>query len=282
MKEEYDHFSDNLKFLLEWTEEQKGKISEINYADNDVRKDYFRLSYTNVYHYYIGYFSLFASKSFGDELIRFDKSLFGFKSHINRFIEISLFDQLSKGNFNILNQRVFVFAWSIFELSLSTFFSAVVDDDELQALLEYDYADVLKCVTIKEGKEGRLKALLIKNNIAHISINRKYNLLFKKVKGYSRSIKYDKEFLEFFGKLRNTMHSNFIYFGKDYEYRFGDAHFIFRDNREVVWIDPFENGYVPAVRLYTYLIGQLNLIFFEISRCIPFEPFIPYPDTEAE
>src|SRR5690606_30335104 len=98
----------------------------------------------------------------------------------------------------LFNQRLFVFAWSIFELSISTFFAAVVEEDELQKILSIEYAEVLKCVTIKEGKEDKLKKILIKNNLAHVSINRKYNYLLKKVRGYGQSIIDDRASLEFY------------------------------------------------------------------------------------
>lgn len=278
----YTYYKRNLDFLLDWTEKQKEMIREIKYPANDVRKDFFKLSYTNVYHYYIGYFNLFTSHTAKDGYLKLDDSLSNFKIHVDRWAEISHFPVLERGNFNTLNQRLFVFAWSIFELAVSTFFAAVADEEELQKILSMDYNEVLKCVIVNEGKEDKLKKILIKNNLAHVSINRKYNYLLKKVRGYGRSVIDDRAFLDFFGKMRNTMHTNFIYFGQDYEYRFGQAHFVFENNKQVVWSDPFDEGNIPNVKLYIYLIGHLNEIFREIIRCIFHEGVILYPDPTTE
>lgn len=48
------------------------------------------------------------------------------------------------------------------------------------------------------------------------------------------------------------MHSNFIYFGQDYEYRFGQAHFLFKNNKQVVWSDPFDENDIHGVKLYIF------------------------------
>lgn len=78
------------------------------------------------------------------------------------------------------------------------------------------------------------------------------------------------------------MLSNFIYYGQDFEYRFGDVQFVFKTKKLIVWDDPFNNTIVPSVELYFHLIGNLNTIALEIFNCNPTEAFIPYPDQAAE
>ena len=173
-------------------------------------------------------------------------------------------------------------AWSLFELSISTFYKAVVDEKELDRQSNDVYKEVIKNVVVKEGCDLKVKKLLLKASLHQIPIVRKYNYLLKIAKGYSRNIKNDKSFLEFFGKMRNTVHSNFIYYGSEYTYRFGDAEFLFKNEEQVVWSDPFQNGkLVPSVQLYLHLIGQLNEIVNEIFKCITFDTRIPYPDLNA-
>jgi hypothetical protein len=88
----------------------------------------------------------------------------------------------------------------------------------------------------------------------------------------------DKDFLLFLGKWRNTMHTNYIYYGKDYEYKFGHAHFKFENGKIVKWYDPFE----PSPRLYFYLIGNLKDIWAVLIRSIKYDKIIEYPDPEQD
>lgn len=79
------------------------------------------------------------------------------------------------------------------------------------------------------------------------------------------------------------MHSNFIYFGNDYNYKFGDAHFTFRNSKTVLWKDPFEKyENAPSVRLYIYMIGELNRITLNIFNSLASIDYIEYPDISAK
>lgn len=90
---------------------------------------------------------------------------------------------------------------------------------------------------------------------------------FKKARGYGRNINEDKVFLVFMGKLRNSHHSNFIYYGKDYEFTYGNAHFRFHDGKSVGIDNPFE----PTPKLNFYLIGNKKNIWKELINCISFD-----------
>lgn len=279
----YRAIKTNLDFLLVWTENLKAEIQDLPYGVKDVRKDYFKTSYSNVYHYYIGYINLLKSHLLSDERLAFLGNVEPFTDHIERLREIATKHTLLQGYINTLNQRVFVMAWSLFELSISTFYEAVVDSKELNRQYREIHSEVSKNVVIKEGRELRLEKILVNESLHSIPILRKCNYLFKIANGkYSTRIEDDKEFLYFFGKLRNTMHSNFIYYGKDYEFRFGHAKFLFRNKKLVVWNDPFDTMPVPCVKLYVYLIGELNRITKELFNSIEFADIIEYPDPEAE
>ena len=276
----YKEYLSQLDFMLGWTEVLKKEIAELPFQENDIRADYFKTNYTNTYHYYIDYILFFKSELLKDNLVSFHEDFQGFKVHLYRLSEITISEYLKQGHFNIINQRVFVMAWSLFELAISTFYTVVVDEDELQKQYQETFDDVLKCVDIKEGKEDKLKKILIKRSIHHIPIIRKYNYLFK-AKQYSRNVEDDKEFLKFFGTLRNTVHSNFIYYGNNFLFKFLDSEFLFENGKEVRWRDPYETGVVPSTILYFKLIGHLNTIVKEIFMSNPHGSHIPYPDLNA-
>lgn len=280
MKSTYKEYLSQLDFMLSWTEKLKNEIAELPYQDDDIRGDYFKTNYTNTYHYYIDYILFFKSELLKDNLVSFQEDFESFNVHLHRLSEITISEYLKQGHFNIINQRVFIMAWSLFELAISTFYTVIVDDNELQKQYQETFNDVLKCVDIKEGKEEKLKKLLIKKSIYHIPIVRKYNYLFKSKK-YSRNVEEDKEFLKFFGTLRNTVHSNFIYYGNDFKFRFLDSEFLFENGKEVRWSDPYETGIVPSVILYFKLIGNLNSIVMELFNSNPHDDLIPYPDLNA-
>lgn len=272
-----------LNFMQKWIDDLKITIAKLEFEEEDIRKDYFYTSHTNVNHYYLAYMNIVNSFMIKNKHYVIDKSLERkFGSHLDRLSNLSRDQTHCDAHFNTINQRVFVMAWSLFELSISTFYKAIVDDKELERQNNELYKNVLKNATIKEGAEEKLKKLLLKTSLHEIPIGRKYNYLFKIVRGYSRNIKKDKEFLIFFGKMRNTIHSNFIYYGSDFTYRFGDAEFLFKNEKQVTWSDPFRDGkLIPSVELYFHLIGQLNEIVHALFKYIKFDSKIPYPDLNA-
>ncbi|OYX81665.1 MAG: hypothetical protein B7Y83_16980 [Flavobacteriales bacterium 32-34-25] len=118
--------------------------------------------------------------------------------------------------------------------------------------------------------------------MTHISVNKKTDFLFKKVVGYSRTINEDKEFLLFLGKFRNTMHTNFIYYGNDYNFKFGNAYFQFENGKMVKWYDPFNDNFVASPKLYFALMSELKKIWKALILSIPHKNIIQYPDNAQE
>lgn len=283
MEEALIQFKKELDFMKKWNGELLQLSNKIPFDKGDIRSDYFKTSYTNTNHFYLSYMNMVISKLFHSGKVQKVHSDFElFEDHLEKIINLSTYPSYLRTHFNTLNQRIFIIAWSLFELAIATFYEAVVEDTELKKQKEENFNELLKLVTINNGKEDKIKKMFIKQSLHEIPIVRKYNYLLKKANGYSRNLKADRTFLEFFGKLRNTMHSNFIYYGKYFEYNFGDAHFVFKNKEIVRWTDPFDTKQVPSVELYYHLIGNLNMIALEIFKCNPTEVFIPYPDQTAE
>lgn len=192
-----------------------------------------------------------------------------------------MFPLLAKSQMNYFNRNLLIDTWSTFELCVTIFSGALCSEKEYQKMLTHHYRDICKTLAntqINEIDAERLFELTKKNHLTHVPITRKTDFLFTKASNYYRDVNKDKDFLIFLGKWRNTMHTNFIYYGKNYEYRFGDAHFIFENGKILKWIDPFE----PSPKLYFYLVGNLKDIWATLIASIKYEDLIPYPDLDQQ
>ncbi|TWJ03338.1 hypothetical protein JN11_00876 [Mucilaginibacter frigoritolerans] len=267
--------------LLKWTDDLKKEISQLSFQENDIRRDFYGLLFDVTYNSYISFAGqkLFESIKDGDVILS-DKLSISDK-HVERLMEASIFPIRSRSQRNYLNRHLLIDAWSNFELCTTFFVEAICKDDELENLLGHHFRDIYKCISksnLNENERENLLKLTRKTHLTHVPITRKTDFLFKRAINYYRDAQKDKEFLIFLGRFRNTIHTNFIYYGKDFEYRFGHAHFKFENSKLVKWIDPFE----PSPKLYFYLLGQLKDIWTVFVNAINHDSLIPYPDLEQE
>ncbi|MDB5091195.1 MAG: hypothetical protein JWR09_5189 [Mucilaginibacter sp.] len=267
--------------LLEWTDKLKAEIGDLPFNKDDIRLDFFGMVYDAAYNYYRGFIGFKLSQFIKDGQIAFGNQLSEFDKHVKRLMETSMYPMLTKSQMNYLNRHLLIDAWSTFELCTTTFVNAICTDDERDKMLNHHYRDICKNTTksqISEEDDHKLFSLTNKSHLTHVPITRKTDFLFNKAANYYRDAKQDKEFLIFLGKWRNTMHTNYIYYGKHYEYYYGDVHFIFENEKIVKWYDPFE----PSPKLYFYLIGNLKDIWVVLINSIKYDEIIPYPDLEQD
>ncbi len=139
---------------------------------------------------------------------------------------------------NALNSLLIIFSWSNFELFITLFCKAVLSKTKIVELLEHDYRNlikILKSYSITDKTDNKLKKC-IKKDLAHTPIINKYGKLLKIVNPYpsNRNKQADLEFLEFFGRLRNCMHSNYIYYGTTQnKFTYNDITFIFKNGKPI-------------------------------------------------
>lgn len=139
-----------------------------------------------------------------------------------------------------LNSQLLINSWSNFELFITLLSYSILDESSKNKLLNIDYEKIKRILYSQNVDIDKLEKniakeanTLKKKHLAQCSINRKYTEIFKLIKNeYSsiRNYKKDIQFLEFYGKLRNCIHSNFIYFGKDYSYVYNNITFQFTNN----------------------------------------------------
>lgn len=268
-------------FLLEWTESLKVEINELPFKENDIRKDFFGLLYDIGYSFYRCYLLLDFAHFINQKQIAFHEAIEGYDKHVDRLRETTMHPTLLQGHTNSLNRNLLISAWSNFELCTTVLCDAIASEEEREKLLSHQYRDTLKALknsTIDENDREKLKKVAMKHHLTHVPIVRKTDFLFTKANHYGGNLEQDKEFLKFLGKLRNTVHTNFIYYGKDYEYKFGQAHFVFRDQQLVVWADPFDG----TPRLFFHFMTRLKEIWKSIITAINHPDLIPYPDPNQQ
>lgn len=267
-------------FIFNWTERLKSEISLMPFSEDDIRKDFISLIYDVSYAFYRGFILLKISELINKHQIAFDTKVYNdFKIHAGRISETVNHPTLITSHINALNRQLLVDSWSTFELCITTLCESVLNENEKEKLLEHQYRDItktLKQTEIVSEELNRLKRITKKYHLTHVPISRKIDTLFKKTTNYKRNIKRDKDFLNFLGKFRNTIHTNFIYHGVSFEYSFGEAHYLFEDNKIVKWSDPFR----PSPRLFFHQTRELIDIWRELVMRIEYSGEILYPDLE--
>lgn len=153
----------------------------------------------------------------------------------------------------------------------------MLGENQKAKLLRFQFDDIRKKLKIEEDEALRKK--FAKQHLTHVPIARKYNKLFRIIRDkYSRPLKQDEHFLSFLGDFRNSIHTNFIYYGSaDKKYQFDEIEFLFVQRQIVRYNDPTPFG--PT--LYLNIFERLVEISLEISLSINVADEIPYPDLDA-
>ena len=104
----------------------------------------------------------------------------------------------------------------------------------------------------------------------------KYGKIFKMVESYpsTRNKNDDRKFLDFFGKLRNCIHSNYIYYGNEtYTYNYLGENYLFEPNKLISHSPSQENSIFR-------LTQNLNEIGKSIIENISYDKEIYDPSIE--
>lgn len=269
----------NSNFIIEWVERLKSEMNDLPFIEDDIRKDFYGLINDVAYCYYRPYLLYEISNLTNQK--KLDFGLIKNSIHIKAIEALTKNTISSKSHFNSLNRNLILDVWSTFEICINTFCEKVCSDQEIDKLLNHKYSDIRKVLPVEKISEQELDSLKDKlktKHLTHVPIVRKTDALFKKTDNYSRNIEDDKKFLYFFGTFRNSMHSNFIYYGKTFEYKFGHAIFKFKDGEMVKWYDPFDS----TPKLYFYLTGNLKDIWRALIDSIKFNDVIYYPNLEEQ
>lgn len=89
-------------------------------------------------------------------------------------------------------------------------------------MFEHDFKKVVKILSwydLSDEELLKLRGCLAEKHLTHLPVTRKYEKLYSLYKShYKGNWNEDYELLVFFGKYRNSMHTNYIYHGGDKQY----------------------------------------------------------------
>lgn len=164
---------------------------------------------------------------------------------------------------NYINRSMIMDSWSIFENSITLMCKVILSEEVKEELILEKFNNVKKIVGLLSDpgtKESALRKELEVKHLSSVSITRKYEKLFNLVKdNYSRNVKDDKAFLKFYGAYRNVVHSNYIFYGKDFTHPFQGVPIIFK-NGELVGDG---EGKMNEKRMFD-LVLELRSVFMEL------------------
>lgn len=258
--------------LLALTENIKIEISELVWHEDDVRHSFFGLYYSGIYDFYIGKTTFRLAEYLGQGKVAFTGDIFDFNPHAKRLYEIQGHPMLSAGFHNDLNRNVIFGTWTAFEFSISLIFDYLVTDHEYESIIKKLNAELVKAISSLEESSKTLILDILKKS-SFVPLFRKMNFILKRIPNcYPNTLKEDREFVEFVGKLRNCMiHSNGYYRGNYFKYEFGDTVFEFEDKQ--IFSQIGTNQFV-----YLEIAIKLKEIFRKICNCTNDIEDIPYPE----
>lgn len=259
--------------LLEYTENIKSDIKELDFHEDDVRFSFFGLYYSSVYDYYIGKALFQVAKYIGTGEIKFTEKVYHFKIHAARLFEIQDHEMLVRGYHGYLNRSLLFGVWTSFELSLSLIFEHLISEEELLKIIYKINDKVIKAIkNLNEDDKNTIVENLRKTSF--IPIIRKFNFIVSTNQDkYNGNLEEDRKFLEFVVKLRNCMiHSNGVYHGKEFYYKFGEEEFLFKDKEMLLQKGPNNRD------VYLDIVKRIREIFENVIKCTEEIEYIEYPD----
>lgn len=182
-----------------------------------------------------------------------------------------------KANFMAsVNRHLLIDSWAVFEACIADIGYAVLDKAVLENLELEKFKEVDKIITqagiaVDAGVNERLKRKL---RMAHIPIPLLFSAIIKNGGGsYTRDRKKDMEFLCLYGRLRNSMHANFVYCGQDIEVVWRNVAFRFENGR-FSWFSCREDEF-PG--LLIDMVEELTRIFDAMVGIVEHDELIQDP-----
>lgn len=211
--------------------------NQLTFIDNDARLDFLLFHRSILTNFYRGFLLMKIVKGVNNKLIAFDTS---FKQEMGNLVQLFRTPEMSNSYENALYRRFFIDVFSNFEFFMTSVCEAILSNKTKEELLEWKSKDILQ--KLKKYELGEAHSILYntlkEKQFSSVPFNRRIKSLFAIVKSnYKGDYSADKKFLLFTQKLRNTIHSNFNYFGDDDEYYFGSAHYVFKYGNPIGWYD---------------------------------------------
>lgn len=267
-------------YLLEISEAQKQYCLSLKFPEDDVRTDFHGMVYDVTYNFYCGHVAYELGAEIRNGNVMFNEKIIDSKNHIDRLTEVVKVKMLTTSYLSALNKHFAIGVWTAFELSVTVMASTLLNDNDKQELLGYksdEIINILKNKGLDTAILDKVSKKLTDNHITHVPLSRKFRKVLSLYDGkYKRNLQDDLRFIEFYGKMRNTLvHSNGIYYGKQDEYKFKDYVFRFENGK----IFTYTNDQEMPPRLYVELASNLSSIYIALTDLLTDIKEIKYPVT---
>jgi len=243
-----------------------GQGLDTKFEDFDIRRDYYYYQLDILRNFQRGVFIFDLSKLIHEmQPFPLADNLSLYKN-IKEVENISINEQANQSHRNNLNRSLIIDAWSQFEFCITTICEVILSEKEKEDLKQEKFNFIVKTikeVSIPNPLLAKLNKKFTDDHLTHVSTIRKCDKLFKLCKNYRRDIVKDKEFLHFVGRLRNTMHSFYIFYGNDFQYTFNQVPTLFRNGQHLHHTEPVGLKFhfdiaIELKEIFTCLIASIN------------------------
>jgi hypothetical protein len=266
--------------LAHISQEIKNLVAEIKahpLSTEDTRRSYLELTLNVFNAYYIQWNTVLAARIIAGKQFSVTEEEQNTLSIFNKSItDLNFLYTRRNGAY----RGLFIESWSTFEFCLTYLCDFLFSDEVKKELLEQDLNEikrVLASYSLSEAHMQKVVKMFYRDHLTHVPITRKYNKLYSQFREhYIGDWIEDSSFLEFFGKYRNTMHTNYIYHGKDKSYTFLGITYYFENGKAVSQsVDPnINNTFDLAVKLK----NTCKRLFDAIQH----PELIPFPSDQVQ
>ena len=266
----------HLTYIKNAIDELGSEIDSYPLKSEDIRTSYLELTFSVLDLYYRQCCSLYSAKIIQEKAIDATEDE---EAVLNIFLGSVSNTTTFYSVLNNINRSLLVDSWSTFEFCLTYMCDSLFDGDAKKHLLEYDLREVDKILSkyaISEGDRRKIEKKFIKGHVTHVPVVRKYGKVYSLFKdNYSGEWEEDSEFLEFYGKYRNCLHTNYLYHGNDKKYTFLGTTFIFENG------EPVAHSKQPDIKEMFDLALKLKSTCRKLFDAVQYTGLLPYPSDKV-
>ena len=208
---------EHILYIKQKIDDISREIDSCSFDYNDLRSSYLDHMF-GVYNInYLQWCAIYSANAIEEAVVKeADKAI------LDAFMSIVKKEAYFSNIRNSINRSLFLDSWSTFEFFLTYICSKLFDEPTKIKMLEHKFKKVIKIFpqgSLTDEQLIKLNDCLVEKHLTHLPVTRKYEKLYSLYKShYQGDWKEDYEFLAFFGKYRNSMHTNYIYHGEDKSY----------------------------------------------------------------